>query len=221
MELDDLRRQWQQPVLAETLPLLDDAALMELLTQGSRSPVAKMRRNAWFEIGTVGVCLVGCVGAMVATGDSYYRFMSAWTALICLLSGFYFRRKFAVLRRLGDASGGALREHMRQQLHHLRGLVRLYFRATMWSVPVSFGLGVLFLGGRIVQKSAGHKLLESLSIMGVVYGGVGVLTYFGLRWFTRWYLQRLYGQHLDRLEANLRELSDESAASTSTASFYI
>ena len=29
---------------------------------------------------------------------------------------------------------------------------------------------------------------------------------------TRWFMQRLYGQHLDRLEANLRELDEPAPA---------
>jgi hypothetical protein len=211
MELDDLRRQWQQPAPAETPQPLDDAALTALLTQGSRSPVAKMRRNAWLEIGVVAVCLLGCFVATATTHDAYYLAMAGWLALICLLSGFYFRRKLAVLQHLGDASGGAVREHMKQQLQSLRGLVQLYFRATMWSVPGSFSVGLLFLGGRIAQQFSGQKLLLSLGILGAAYAVVGVVAYFGMRSFTRWYLQRLYGQHLDRLEANLRELGDEPA----------
>jgi hypothetical protein len=35
-------------------------------------------------------------------------------------------------------------------------------------------------------------------------GLVQVLAVYG----TRWYVQRLYGQHLDRLEANLAELEE-------------
>ena len=40
----------------------------------------------------------------------------------------------------------------------------------------------------------------------------GALLQVGTVYGTRWYLQRLYGQHLDRLEASLRELGDEPLA---------
>ena len=59
MELDDLRRQWQQPAQAEAPAPLDRVALAKLLTSGSRSPVGKMRRNVWLEIGFAVICLLG------------------------------------------------------------------------------------------------------------------------------------------------------------------
>ncbi|WP_375437068.1 hypothetical protein [uncultured Hymenobacter sp.] len=208
MELDDLRRQWQQSTPTEAPSVFDATAVARLLARGSRAPVAKMRRNAWVEIGVVVVCLAGCVAAAAMGQDPYYLAMVAWLGLVCLLSGFYFRRKLTLLRSLGDASGGAVREYAGQQLHRLRSLVQLYYSATMWSVPMSLGITMLFLGGRIAQQFTGQKLLFSLGVLGLVCGVVGALTYWGMSRFTRWYLQRLYGQHLDRLESLLQELED-------------
>ena len=58
-----------------------------------------------------------------------------------------------------------------------------------------------------MHKFAGHKLLVSMGILGVTYVAFGVVIYLGMQAFTRWYLQRLYGRHLDRLEASLHELA--------------
>ncbi|SET75274.1 hypothetical protein SAMN04487998_2613 [Hymenobacter actinosclerus] len=133
--------------------------------------------------------------------------MAAWMAIMCLLSGLYFRYKLALLYSLSDASG-ALLDIVQQRLTSLRGLVALYFRATMWSLPISLGIGLLFIGGRIAQKLEGQKLLLSMSILLLVFAFTGLCAYFLTRRFTHWYLQRLYGQHLDQLEAALRELRD-------------
>lgn len=208
MELDDLRRQWQQSVPAAAPPVLDAAAVARLLAVGSASPVAKMRRNVWVEIGIAVVCLLGCVGAAITAHDTYYLTMAAWLGLVCALSGLYFRRKLLLLRSLGDASGGAVREYVQQQLHQLRSLVALYYRATMWSIPVSLGIAMLFIGGRIAQQFSGQKLLVGLGILGACCAVLGIVTYWLMGRFTRWYLQRLYGQHLDRLEGLLRELEE-------------
>ena len=208
MELDDLRRQWQQPAPTDTPAAFDTVALARLLDRGSRSPVSRMRRNAWFEIGFMAVCLLLSVAILPFTTEAFTQTLLGWLIVVCLLSGFYYRRKLAVLHRLSDASG-ALREHVARQLSSLRGLVKLYYQATMWSLPVSFGIGLVFIGVRLTHKLAGHTLALSLGVLALTYAVVGALTYFGMRWFTRWYLQRLYGQHLDRLEASLRELGDE------------
>ena len=116
------------------------------------------------------------------------------------------------MRSLGDVGGRAVREQVAQQLRSLRSLVQLYYRATLWSVPASLMVSIVFVGGRMVQTTAGPKLLVSLGVLGLAYVLMGTLTYFGIRLATRWYLQRLYGQHLDRLEASLRELGDEASA---------
>ncbi|MBC8081697.1 MAG: hypothetical protein H7Z21_00670 [Hymenobacter sp.] len=208
MELDDFRRGWQQSRSPVGLPTpINSAILATMLARGSRSPVAKMRRNVWLEIGIAAICLVGSVAAAAASSAGYYVWMAGWLALICVLSGFYFRRKLAALRQLSDASGN-LREHMTRQLVSLRGLIKLYFRFTMWSVPVSLGIALVGMASLMQQKLAGQKLLLGLGFLTTVTVGLGTLTYFLMRWFTRWWLQRLYGRHLDRLEGLLRELED-------------
>lgn len=208
MELDDFRRGWKQPTAAEAPAALDTAALAKLLASHSNNPVAKMRRNVWLEIGfAVGCVLVSCV-ALVYARSLYAQAMLGWLIVLCLLSSFYYRRKLVVLRCLSDASG-PLRDHVARQLSSLRGLVQLYFQATMWSLPVSLGIGLVLTSGRILHTFSGLKpLLLGLGGLVVGYGLIGWPAYLGMRWFTRWYLQRLYGQHLDRLEGLLRELEE-------------
>lgn len=209
MELDDFRRSWQQAAPAETRAALDAAALERLLTRRSDSPVAKMRRNVWLEIGFAVVCLVGAGIGLLQVPAGYFQVLLVWLVLICLLSGFYYRRKLAVLTRLSDTTG-AVREQVARQLSSLRGLVRLYFLATMWSLPVSLAIGPVFIVGELMEFLTGRKLLLALGALAVFYLLVGAVGFFAIRWFTRWYLQRLYGQHLDHLETALRELqSDE------------
>ncbi|UYZ65165.1 hypothetical protein [Hymenobacter weizhouensis] len=205
MELDDLRRRWQQSAPSE--PILDDKTVRLLLARRSGSPVAKMRRNVWLEIGIAVAFVLLAASALREVKDGHTQAMLVWMLIMCLLSGFYFRRKLAVLRSLND-SAGALREHVARQLSSLRGLVQLYYRATMWSLPITFGIGLFFIGSKLAQELSGQKLLLGLGILVAFYAFVGLLGYFFMRWFTRWYLQKLYGQHLDRLEALLKELEE-------------
>ena len=207
MELDDFRRSWKQPTATEAPVGLDITVLTMMLARGSKSPVSKMRRNAWLEIAFVVLCLLICGAALLVVQQPYTRALLVWLIIMCLSSGFYFRKKLWVLHCLNDASG-ALREHMARQISSLRGLVKLYYQATMWSLPVSFIIGLFFVGGRIAEKFTGQKMLLGLTVLVVAYGAVWALTHIAMRWFTRWYLQRLYGQHLDRLEGMLQELEE-------------
>ncbi len=207
MELDDLRRQWQQPAPADAPAPLNTSALALLLARGSRSPVSRMRRNAWVEIGFGLSCFLGGCLALLYINDAYSRTMLAWLLIVCLLSCFYLRRKLALLRGLDDASG-ALREHMARQLISIRGLMRLYHQLTGWSLVVSLGIGMFFQASSI-HKLVSHDWPKALGTLTAYYVVAGIGTFFLMRSLTRWHLQRLYGQHLDCLEASLRELGDE------------
>ncbi|WP_046243201.1 hypothetical protein [Hymenobacter terrenus] len=213
MELDDLRRQWQQPAPAEAPAAFDAVALTKLLARGSRSPVSKMRRNVWLEISFAAVIMIlTSIGLLYARDTHIHiRTLLGGMIIICLLSGFYYRRKLAVLHSLGDANG-ALREHVVRQLSSLRGLVKLYYQATMWSSYMGLVIGLFFTGTDVVHTVSRSKLLIAIAIMFVVYGILGLFNYFIMGRFTRWYIQRLYGQHLDQLERSLRELDDEPSA---------
>jgi hypothetical protein len=203
MELENLRRQWQQPSPKDADNQLDENALDQLVARGSRGPAARMRRNVWLEVGVVAGCLAGCLVAIMISHDDYYLLAAAWLAGVGLGSGIYFYRKLAVLRELGGASGAAVREQVAQRLLRLRRLVQLYHRARLWMVPLSLVGAMAFVGGRMVQHLAGDKLVWSLGLLVVI----SALVYFRLRGFTKRYVQRLYGRHLDRLEANLQELA--------------
>ena len=210
MELDDLRRQWQQPTSAEAPQAMDASALAILLIRGSRSPVSRMRRNVWFEIAFVVVCLLVSGAILPFMHDAFTRTLLGWLMLFCLVSGIYYRRKLAVLRSLSDASG-ALREHVARQLSSLRGLVKLYYRVTLFSLPWTLLLSLGFYVGKALARPDPFPWGRFGLLAGAMLV-LGALTQLGVVQVTRWYLQRLYGQHLDRLEASLRELGDEPLA---------
>lgn len=208
MELDELRRQWRQPDGPPILPL----NLRGPFRQRSRSPIDKMRRSAWREMIGLALSLLGSVAALLLGADTYVRFMSIWMIISCLLMGFYFRRKLMLLARLSRIDQ-PLRGYVAQQLSSLRSLIKLYYQATMWSLAISLGIGLgIGLGltaERISQRLAGPLLL-GLGKLLAYYGLFGGLSYWVLRSFITWYLQHFYGQYLDRLEGQLRELDDRA-----------
>ena len=206
MELDDLRRQWQQPEPAATPSGFSEAALNQLLSRRLGGPVAKLRRNARWEALLVVLCLLGSVAALVVVADPFVRTMSGWLSIMCLLGVVYFRRKLVLLARLSETDQ-PLRGYVARQLGSLRSLVKLYYRATMWSLLPSLGIGLVLTAQRIAQQ-AGPQAWMKMSVLLLGYGVVGGLIYLVMRGSTAWYLQRLYGQHLDRLEGQLRELDD-------------
>lgn len=207
MELHDLRARWQQAAASDPTPDLQKAAFDELLARRSQSPVAKMRRNARLELGAMAVCLLISGLGLYYAWDTYNRTLFIWLIIICLLCGLYYRRKLAVLSALSETSG-TLRENIALQLTSLRALTRLYYAGTMWSLPITLPLALYFTQSDIFQRLAAAQKWNSLAIIVLLNLLVALMIFFLTRNTTRWYLQKLYGQHLDRLESSLRELDE-------------
>jgi hypothetical protein len=212
MELDDLRRQWQQPVPGDGPARLDAAAWAQLVDRGTQNAVAKLRRNAWLELGATVACLLLSCAALFYVEKPRNQVMLVWLIILCLVSVVsYHRLLLRGLQRLGPADA-TVREHLAQQLAGVRRIIRLSYLSGLWTLPVSFGIGFFFSLSSITAKYSGTHLFKQVGLLVVSTGIAGFMAYLLMRWVARKYFQDLYGQHLDRLEANLRELSDEDLA---------
>lgn len=205
MELDDFRRSWKQPSAAEAPAAFNKEALEKLLARNSGNLISRMRRNAWVESSFTVVCLLLSSAALLYVQQAEQRAMLVWVILICLVSIFSYHRY--LLENLTSVDG-ALHEHITQQIDRLRTVMRLSYRSTLWSLPITLGIGFSFKVSRVVHELAGQKLLVALSILAVGYAIAGLLAYLLISRLGRWYLQDLYGKHLDRLETLLRELEE-------------
>ena len=205
MELDDLRRQWQQPP-ANTPAPLDAAALTQLLVRQSDGIVERLRRSARLELYINFGVLLGSV-ALVWLAQVFWLRVFGWLLVVLgLVCIGYLYRKLHLLRSMDDPSGD-LRAHLRRLASGLRSLIRFYYRLTLAMLPVTGVVNVLMA---ISQFKHGLNL-TSLPGLALVVGLVivlPVLLYLPVATTTRRYLQHLYGQHLDRLEASLAELAE-------------
>jgi hypothetical protein len=217
MELDDLRRQWQQP---ENTPPVGPAELGNMLTRNAGGLVEKMRRNTWFEL---------IATAMVAAGVPVYlwynwgftwrlRYTVAWTSHL-LLAGLllimsvvvvvHYRRQLQLLRQMAHPET-QVRTHLGALCAGLRRQLRFYYRLSLASAPATLVLLFTFSMSQLLRA----HLLRWQTVAGtaVSFVVVGVVVQIGTVYLTRWFLHRFYGRHLDRLEASLRELDEPEPA---------
>ena len=208
MELDDLRRQWQQPP-ADSPVSLDAAALIRLLARQSDGVIEKLRRSARVELYLDFGVILGAL-ALAWLAPQFWVRVFGWVlvavGVVCIG---YLYRKLHLLRRMDDPAGD-LRAHLRRLVSGLRSLMRFYYWFTLAMLPV---VGVV----EVLMAISGFKhglILTSLPGIALVVGLVvvlPVLLYLPVAATTRRYLQHLYGQHLDRLEASLGELGEDQA----------
>ena len=206
MELDDLRRQWQQP---ETTPLPESPAeLGEMLAHNSSGLVDKMRRNTWYEaIFTVLMAAAVPFYLWNYWGQAFYMLMGAVMVLLSAILLVNYYQQLQLLRRMTytetqvRAHLGTLSAGLRRQLH-------FYYRLTLATAPLTLILLLgFYVGKELAHPGAFHG--KFIATMAAVFVVLGAVVQVGMVYLTRWYLQRLYGQHLDRLEASLRELEED------------
>lgn len=210
LELDDLRRQWQQPAPADTSPV-SPAELGSMLKQSAGGLVEKMRRNTWYEAALTLLIVVAVPFYGWYSEGNAVQLMLA--AVLLLLSGILlvnYYQQLQLLRRM-EQPEIQVRAHLGDLCAGLRQRLRFYYRLTLATAP----LMLLLLLGFHVGKELAHPgpfHWKFILLLAGVYAVLGALVQAGVAYLTRWYLQRLYGQHLDRLEASLRELDEPEPA---------
>ena len=207
MELDDLRRRWQQPDPAPSP--LDPAVLNRLLAQRSDGLIEKMRRNARLEMAFSALMAVAAPVLLRFADTFLLRVQWVSLFLLALVMLGYYVRKLKLLRQLTQPDAD-VRAHLQRLAAGLRRLLRFNYRLTVAVAPAALLVVYEVVVSQEMTKPGGFRTGLMLVLGGVLLISGLVLTW-AVKRFARWYLQRLYGQHLDRLEASLRELGDEPA----------
>jgi len=205
MELDDLRRTWQHlPPAAE--PVMDERALTGILSQKSDGPIERLRRNARLEVGLCFGYLIVSIALIIFAPALRWRALGVTLVPVCLVCFYFLYRKLRLLQGMAETERD-LHGHLIRVTTGMRSLVRFYYGFTLATFPIGLLFGFLI---RMFDPNVAHSPFSSkkLAISIGVLIVVGVIFWWGVAHFTRWYLQRLYGQHLDRLEGMLRELEE-------------
>jgi MFS family permease len=205
MELDDLRSVWKQPSVELPTPL-DASALTHLLAPQSDGIVEQLRRSARLELYINWGVLVGAL--LVAwLAPHFWLRVFGWVLMgIGVVCIGYLYHKLRLLRRMNDPAGD-LHAHLARLVSGLRALIRFYYRFTLAMLPVAGVVNVLMATSEFKRSIDLTSLPGMLLVVGLVVV-MPALLYRPVASVTRRYLQRLYGQHLDRLETLLRELEE-------------
>lgn len=203
MQLEDLRQSWLNPP-DELAPI--STAQLDKLLESRPGLVDKMHRNACWETAfSVLFTLVGPIMWAMST-----EFLFKMYSVIVLLVGsgmlYYYYRMFAVLNQMRLVEGD-VRGHLQRLAAGMRTLMRFYYRLTLVMSPVLMLINFGFFLSLELKRPAPIRWQMVLGMTGL--SAVAALLMLVISVYaTRWFMQRMYGQHLDRLEANLHELDE-------------
>ncbi len=203
MQLEDLRQNWLNPT-EWSAPI--NSVQLEKLLASRPGLVDKMRRSARWETAFTAVLVLASPFALYGAETLIYRIYAVIMMALGVGLLYYYYRMLGMLNRMRRVEGN-VRGHLKRLAAGLRALLRFYYRLTLVIGPLMMTMNFCYFLGMELGRP-GPLRWKFLFIMAGVLLVLGMLVQVLAVYGTRWYVQRLYGQHLDRLEANLAELED-------------
>jgi uncharacterized membrane protein len=208
MELEQLKNIWTR----ETGPQdKKDGYLLSLLSKPSNSPIAKMKRNLWLELIAVIVLYGACVVYYLFAFHGKMKELSWLMLVMGLLFVIYYYRKNKLLNNMQCISC-RVKSNLELQLGTLEKYVRFYLLFGNIALPVTMiivGYVVLVLYPERLHSSKTLFHSSSMQSLAIKYIFITAVLSVGASFLNRWYVNRLYGQHVKKLREIVNEMSDD------------
>jgi MFS family permease len=205
MELDELKQDLQHK-LGEGSPSRSAAVLENYMHQRTQSVIGKVKRNMTGEIIFSLVLLPVFTYLFFYSQLLYMRFFMGLGSVFCALFIGYLIRLYKKIQR-AEATTPTIRENLQQVITIIQAFTRIYFQLTMIMLPVAFIAGMITGYADITSsRQVFTKLAWRNTILYYVvfFALWSVLMYF----FTRWFIKKLYGNYLQQLTDQLKELEN-------------
>lgn len=204
MELDDLKSIWKQKIPYEAKHAEQIASMLK---GSSNSIIAKLKRSVWFELLlTIGFGLVLLVYAFtLKSGATKWSVVSI--LLLFLIYTFYYSKKLKLLNSFSPSENN-LKESIERLVKSLTEYLQFYKTSYTVLYPVYFFMGILFTAIELGFDVFWNKLGQPETILKLIL--VGLIFLILSLVISKWYLQKLYGNHLDKLKSILKDLEDST-----------
>jgi len=205
LELDDLKSIWKGNRPFEAKPAEEIAAMLK---GRSNSPIAKLKRSTWFELVLTLVFSVAMLFYSLRLPSGALRWSVIATVVLFLVYCVYYFKKLRLLNSF-DSSHQNVRENLEKLVKDLN--VYLSFYKTSYAIvfPAYFFLVLLFTAIERGADAFFHQLSQPETILRLLFA---LLVFIMITVFiSKWYLKKLYGNHLEALQELLKDIEDSAA----------
>lgn len=206
MDIEKLKGTWKS--YTEGLRRRDSkntSELREILSRKSEHSLRRLRKNFFIEAGinlaAIPLVLVIVINQYAQVGDHRYYLSGFLVLLLLIFLAFLYNSYMKIYRY--EHLDLPLEEKLEEQIRRLRKFM------TNYSLIVYILYFVVFVVSLLV--SVYDEVAHELPRLGVGLLIAAVLFFVLIRPLTKYYLNRLYGCHLDSLTAYLNELHNESS----------
>ena len=205
MELDQLKEMWGD--MATDKKGSSDEEIQAMLRKKSKSPIAKMKRNLMIEMIVVIVLYSWIIIDYVIKYKGVMLSIPLLMFALGVLFVVYYVRKRKLLKDM-ECVTCEVKSNLQQQLTILGKYVRIYMLAGTLLFPLTmiFMSVVLYFYSTEMQQLS--KPVPFLPFLAVVTGIATILT-IPIYFLNKWYVRKLYGQHVEKLKLIVSEMSEE------------
>ena len=209
MNLDELKIQLNQKLEANNDSVKTVAELQHILHTKSTSIIQKIKRSVVFEIVSTIVFFITFSAVYIYSKQRGIAIYFGSFALLCVPFGFVlfylYKRINSHLNSSFDIKSNLVKLHLL-----IKEFCKRYFQFTIALIPVAFIFSIFIgLDFSETDKSYGASNTTNHINKNLFYGflvGYLLAVGFGIYYFTKWYLKKLYGNYLTELEALISEL---------------
>ena len=200
MELEDLKSIWKN---GESFKPKDEEEIAAMLKGNSQSIVTKLKRSVWFELLFTVAAGIGLLIYALTLPAGALKWTSISILILLVAYSFYYVKKLMLLSTFNTGPDN-LKSNLEKLYDNFSSYLKFYKRSYAVLYPVYFFLGLLFGG---IERGA-SEFFDALSRpKTIIYLLLlAALFFFCSTWVTNWYLKKLYGNHMDKLQKLLREL---------------
>jgi len=206
MELDQLKTLWKRA--DEKLPTLSDSHIEGILRHRSQRPIARMKRNLKLEIVFLTLLYAPLIWYFSISFEKIYIYYDIILIVSAITFLIYARYKYKLLYKMECASC-EVKSNLSVRVNMLEKLVKLYFYwgnisavlGYLISVVISY-IGLFTEQGKEIRVPSMLEITILVSIGAVFI----LLAYF----VNRWYIFKLYGQHIQNLKTLLLEMDKKT-----------
>lgn len=178
-----------------------------MLRRRSKSVITKLKWSVWFELSftiLAGILLL-YYSFTIPDGALRWSFIS----FLVLFLGYiiYYVKKIRILHRFEESSTN-IKANLERLISDLNAYVKFYQKSYTLMYPLYMVLIILFV---IIDRGF-DEFLESLKNLKIILYLVLLIGVFFISslWLTKWYVKKLYGNHIENLKKILSDIHEES-----------
>lgn len=209
MELDNLKSIWQEQG-APAQQNVSKTELAEILKKNSKHPIAMIKRNVLLELWVMIISYSALIIFFMKKDGGLYLYNSIFVGAFLVFGLVYYFRKISILNRMLNNTD-QIKSNLNRHLLLLRKYVRFYYVFGVILLPLVFIFTyciITYSQGKLTQPDAGFFEIIKNAESSKTFLIVGILLFIASPFVNKFYVKKLYGDHLQTIENLVKQVND-------------